>query len=579
MLAVDFKTTEASPPAAALAGRPSEEEPREPQPKVNILMVDDTPENLVALEAVLTELGQNIVKVRSGEEALRLLLKQEFAVILLDVNMPGLNGFETAQMIRQRKSTEHIPIIFVSAISTSDTHLFKGYALGAVDYIFTPVIPDVLRSKVSVFVELLKKTEEAKNQAERLRQMEEREHARQLNEASKRLELQTKQNRFFTLSVDLLAITDFEGEFKELNPAWLRVLELSEPALKSKPFWSRMDDADQAAARRAVREAISDQHPVNFEAQLACANGSYRCFAWTVAPYAADQLLYLFARDITERRRAEREINKLNADLAHRADQLESTNTELQGEIVTRKRAEGALQESNSALEAFSFSVSHDLRAPIRAMQGFANVLLEDYGNKLDEMGKECATRIVNAAERMDVLVHDLLVYSRLGHTTLDLSPVSVESAVFDALAQLEQDLKTRGASVEVKQPLPTVMGHATTLTQVLANLIGNGTKFVAPGQKPRVKVWVEEKDGHATVWIKDNGIGIAPENQSRIFRVFERLHGADDYPGTGLGLAIVRKGAERMGGQVGLESEPGQGSRFWIRLPLPASSSQAGMV
>ena len=191
----------------------------EPESKASILMVDDTPENLVALEAVLSDLGQNIVKARSGEEALRLLLRQEFAVILLDVNMPGLSGFETAEMIRQRKSTERIPIIFVSAISTSDTHLFKGYSLGAVDYIFTPVIPDVLRSKVNVFVELLKKTEEAKRQGELLRKMEEREHRQRLNEAARRIELQTKQNRFFTLSVDLLAITGYDGLFRELKPA------------------------------------------------------------------------------------------------------------------------------------------------------------------------------------------------------------------------------------------------------------------------------------------------------------------------------------------------------------------------
>ena len=150
---------------------PKREVRNELEPKVNILLVDDTPENLIALEAVLEDLGQNLVKARSGEEALRLILRQDFAVILLDVNMPGINGFETAQMIRQRKSTEHIPIIFVTAISTSDTHRFKGYSLGAVDYIFTPVIPDVLRSKVNVFVELLKKTEEAKWNAEQVRLM------------------------------------------------------------------------------------------------------------------------------------------------------------------------------------------------------------------------------------------------------------------------------------------------------------------------------------------------------------------------------------------------------------------------
>jgi signal transduction histidine kinase len=118
-----------------------------------------------------------------------------------------------------------------------------------------------------------------------------------------------------------------------------------------------------------------------------------------------------------------------------------------------------------------------------------------------------------------------------------------------------------------VKEPLPSVRGHATTLTQVLANLIGNATKFVAPQVKPHVRIWAEADRDQVTIWVKDNGIGISAENQSRIFRVFERLHGSDDFPGTGLGLAIVRKGVERMGGQVGLESEVGKGSSFWVKL------------
>jgi PAS domain S-box-containing protein len=538
-------------------------------PRVNILLVDDTPENLVALEAVLEDLGQNLIKARSGEEALRLLLKQEFAVILLDVNMPGLNGFETAELIRQRKSTEHIPIIFVSAISTSDTHLFKGYSLGAVDYIFTPVVPEVLRSKVSVFVELLKKTEEAKRQAEQLRQIEEKEHRERLNEAARRIELQTKQNRFFTLSVDLLAITDFDAMFKELNPAWQIVLGYSEAELKSRPFWDRMDDSDRALTREALSRAVKLQKPINFEAQYRCADRTYRCLSWTVAPYPAEQLLYLFARDVTEARRAEREIRKLNVDLEQRAKQLGTTNMELQNEIGTRQRAEVALHESNSALEAFSYSVSHDLRAPLRAMQGFAKVLLEDYGSVLDQMGKECAMRIVSAAERMDCLVQDLLVFSRLGHTKLDLMPVRLHESVLETLGNLEYEIKTKKASIEVREPMPTVLAHPTTLTQVLQNLIGNGLKFIPPEREPRIKVWSEVNDGHVTVWVEDNGIGIPAENQDRIFKVFERLHGADEYPGTGLGLAIVKKGAERMNGSVGVESTVGTGSRFHIRLPL----------
>ncbi len=543
-------------------------------PKVNILMVDDTPENLIALEAVLSELGQTLVKARSGEEALRLLLKQEFAVILLDVNMPGLSGFETAEMIRQRKSTEHIPIIFVSAISTSDTHLFKGYSLGAVDYIFTPVIPDVLRSKVSVFVELLKKTDEVRRQSDQLRLMEEREHAERMNEAARRIELQTKQNRFFTLSVDLLAITDFEGSIKELNPSWQRVLGFSESELKSRPFWDRMEQEDRKLACIAAQRAIGGQQAVNFETLYPCAAESPRCFSWAMAPYPAERLLYVFGRDITERRRNESEIRKLNSDLKQRADQLQSANSDLEAEVATRKRAEAALQESNSALEAFSYSVSHDLRAPIRAMQGFAKVLLEDYTEALDETGQECANRIVNAAERMDTLVNDLLVFSKLGHTTLQLTPISVCEVALEGVAQLDVELKSRNAQVEIVEPLPTVMAHGTTLVQVLVNLIANGVKFVAQGVIPQVKISSETDGDSAIISVQDNGIGIAPENNARIFRVFERLHSADDYPGTGLGLAIVRKGVERMGGTAGVESQPGKGSRFWVKLPLASTEN-----
>lgn len=566
----DVTGTSLPKPTEAPAKAPPEmDSSNKGESRVNILLVDDTPENLIALEAVLAELNQNLVKARSGEEALRLILKQDFAVILLDVNMPGLTGFETAELIRQRKSTEHIPIIFVSAISTSDTHLFKGYSLGAVDYIFTPVIPEVLRSKVSVFVELLKNREETQRQSEQLRAIEEREHQRKLNEAARRIELQTKQNRFFTLAVDLLAIADFKGYLKELNPAWSRVLGFPEEILKSKPFWDLVPEEERQEVVQHIAASARTSKNASFETRYLCSDGSDRWLSWTIAPYGAERLLYLFARDMTERKRAEQQIQKLNRDLEVRANELQSTNAELQAEIVFRKRAEAALQDSNSALEAFSYSVSHDLRAPLRAMQGFAKVLLEDYGNVLDETGRDCASRIVNASERMDTLVQDLLVYARLGHTTLDLTPIELDHVLIEILQQLEPEIRAKNVSVEVQQPLPKVLAHGVTITQVLINLLSNGIKFVAPGVDPKITVCADLEGKDALLWIKDNGIGIQPEDRTRIFRVFERLNGADIYPGTGLGLAIVRKGIERMGGQVGLDSKPGEGSHFWIRLPL----------
>ncbi len=536
--------------------------------KVNILMVDDTPENLIALEAVLTDLNQNLIKANSGDEALRLLLKQEVAVILLDVNMPGMNGFETAAMIRQRKSSEHTPIIFVSAISTTETHMYKGYALGAVDYIFTPVMPDVLRTKVAVFVELVKKTDEMRRQSERLREIEEREHKRKLLEATERLELQTKRNRFFTLSIELLAIAGYDGNFKQLNPTWQKTLGYDEDELRANPLIQFVHPDDQKKTLEDLSAAKKSGQAAYFENRLRCKTGGFRWLGWTVAPFKDEELLYLFARDITEKRHAEDEIRKLNQDLAQRASQLQTSNSELQNEIAVRKKTEEALQESNSALESFSYSVSHDLRAPLRAMQGFARVLLEDYGEQLDETGRDYAQRILSGADRMDHLIQDLLIYSRLGHAELELKGCDLEAAMEEVLSQLQSEIRDNQAEIQIKKPLHPVRGHPATIGQILCNLLSNGIKFMPPGTKPVLQVYSENRDGMVRICVKDNGIGIAPEHHARIFRVFERLHGTETYPGTGIGLAIVRKGCERMGGNAGLESKPGAGSCFWIELP-----------
>src|SRR5258708_1654591 len=159
--------------------------------KANILLVDDQPNNLLALEATLEGLGQNLVKARSGPEALKWLLNHQFAVILLDVLMPGMDGFETAELIRQREKTQRTPIIFLTAIGQNDMHMFKGYSVGAVDYLSKPVMPEILKSKVRVFVELFEKTEEVKRQAGQLREIERQEHERKLAEVKQRWEAES----------------------------------------------------------------------------------------------------------------------------------------------------------------------------------------------------------------------------------------------------------------------------------------------------------------------------------------------------------------------------------------------------
>ncbi len=286
-----------------------------------------------------------------------------------------------------------------------------------------------------------------------------------------------------------------------------------------------------------------------------------------------------------QRRRAELALQQANEVLEQRV--LERTK-QLQIEIADRTQVEAQIQqlnetlerrvsdrttqlaEANAELEAFCYSVSHDLRAPLRTMQGFTQALLEDYGEQLDQTGHDYASYIVEAAVQMDTLIGDLLAYSRLGRSEIQLQPTDLNFVVQEALKQLAAQLQERQAEVTVDYPLPQVLAHRPILVQIVTNLISNAVKFVEPGTQPKVRVSSEISPSWIRLWVVDNGIGIAPEYQERIFRVFERLHGVEIYPGTGIGLAIVRKGIERMGGQVGVQSQPGKGSQFWIDLPVP---------
>jgi PAS domain S-box-containing protein len=254
--------------------------------------------------------------------------------------------------------------------------------------------------------------------------------------------------------------------------------------------------------------------------------------------------------DITLRRQAEEKLQELLATLEHRVEERT-----------------GELAEANRQLEAFTYTVSHDLRAPLRGIQGFAEALREDYRDKLDGNGQEYLRRVEAGARRMEVLIEDLLAYSRLSRTNLSLSPVSLSTALHEAMMLLESDIRQRSAQITIPEQLPAVCAHLPTLVQVLQNLIANALKFTPPGQSPAVVITAEAEDAFVRLSIRDYGIGIEPDFFERIFQVFERLHGQDQFPGTGIGLAIVKKGVERMGGTCGVESEINRGSKFWIQL------------
>jgi two-component system CheB/CheR fusion protein len=283
---------------------------------------------------------------------------------------------------------------------------------------------------------------------------------------------------------------------------------------------------------------------------------------WRTTHQPAERELRLFdvlarqAADLIERNQAEDALRQAQSQLADRAGELER--------VVAERTIE--LREANKHLEAFVYTIAHDLRRPLRAMQGFAQVLLEEYGPGLEETGRSYAKRIEQSARFMDRLLLDLLDLSRLSHALIPLEPVSLGNLVAEVLRECEAEIQERQACIKVVSPMPSVHAHAPALGQVVTNLLTNAMKFVAPGVQPEIRIRSEEKPKAIRLWVEDNGIGIPAEFQERVFRVFERLYGTA-YPGTGIGLTIVRKGVERMGGRAGVESVPGEGSRFWIEL------------
>ena len=243
-------------------------------------------------------------------------------------------------------------------------------------------------------------------------------------------------------------------------------------------------------------------------------------------------------------------------------EELQRAREELESRVAQRT---AALQETIGELEAFSYSVSHDLRAPLRAMHGYAEALLEDEKERLSPEGKEYLSRIQRAAARLDLLIQDVLAYSKVSKGNVQLERVDILPVIEDIVRSYAQP--TESATIVIDQPMPAVLAHEAYLAQCISNILGNAIKFVAPNVRPKIHIWTESFDDRVRINFEDNGIGFAPEHKQRIFQLFGRINPEGSFPGTGIGLAIVKKAAERMGGTVGVESEPNRGSRFWITL------------
>ncbi|MUH01713.1 response regulator [Scytonema sp. UIC 10036] len=566
------------------------------EPKVNVLLVDDHPENLLALEAILDSLGQNLIRATSGAEALRHLLNQDFAVILLDVQMPDMDGFETAALIRQRERSRHTPIIFLTAYSTSDTMVYRGYSVGAVDYLFKPIEPEILKYKVSAFVDLFQKSNEVKRQAAQLALMN--------------AELRKREEMFRSLSVCSpvgIFLTDTLGKCTYINPRYQAIYGMT--------YEESLGDGWTLAIHPEDRQqVIADWYAVSSKGQEY--KGEFRILTpssverWVLmssSPMLSDEKQVIgyvgTVEDVTERKKAAEEHIKLIR------------------EQTARQEAETA----NRLKDEFLATLSHELRTPLTSILGWARLLRQ---RKLDEKAIVRALETIerNAALQAQ-LIDDILDVSRIirGKLQLNLGRVnlaSVVSAVIDSVhleaetkkIQLEyivestdsEAAKTRGQKDERKDPVQLavslrlalatfyyVLGDPNRLQQVVWNLVNNALKFTPEGGHIQVRLSMEEGIGHwalddgdssqspipntqspryIQITISDTGNGISPEFLPYVFDRFRQADGSitRNQGGLGLGLAIVRYLVEMHGGSVRAESPGiGQGATFTVRLPL----------
>ncbi len=557
---------------------------------VHILAVDDLPQKLLTMELILRQPGVAIVEARSGREALRKLLEQDFAVILLDVNMPDMDGFETARLVRQRKRSEHIPIIFVTAFS-DEMHAARGYSLGAVDYILSPVIPEVLRTKVGVFVDLYRKNEQVKRQAEQRVALAREQAARAAaEEATRRSLFLAEASTALANSLDLEAtraallrlvvpsLADLAGVtlVREPGGRWHTELAWADPAggaVRSRELGEGEgpDNELRAAVRGVLRSGkaeVADGLAVAYPPGGGDPPGDGLLRAAAVLPLVARGRTLgalTLAQGASGRRFGPADL-ALSEDLAGRAA-VALDNARLYREV----------QEADRQKNEFLAMLAHELRNPLAPIRNAVQVLQAD-GASPEQQGWARGV-IARQVQQMVRMVDDLLDVSRItrGKIALRTEPLDLASVVADAVESSRPLIQARRHELSVAVPPEPVRveGDPARLAQVAANLLNNAAKYTEEGGH----IWlsVERDGGEAVVRVRDNGVGIPAEMLPSVFEPFTQVDRSLDRSqgGLGIGLTLVRRLMELHGGRAEARSDgPGKGSEFTVRLPALAAET-----
>ena len=511
--------------------------------RVKLLLVDDDRSNLVALQAALEPLQQDLLLAEKGEEALRLCLNHQFAAILLDVRMPDMDGFETAALIRSRKSSRHTPILFLTAYR-SDEQLFRGYDLGAVDFLFKPILPEILQSKVAVFVDMHRNERLLHRQAEQLSIAEQRFRA------------------VLESAPDAMVITDEAGIIELANTrmdtmfGYVREALIGQNLRMLIPEWQPATSGEIIGARGTRIAAVPPEARLTAIRQ----NGSAFPAQITRSPFRVSGacLITTAIRDATEQVQAGRRASrKINAELEKR---------------VAERTAK--LSYSNEALRQFAWAASHDLQEPVRTVLSLSQWLSTLGENAAAPDRKRMLSAIENHAARLHQLLGGLRQYIQVselgmaGPQEAAWTLVDCNAVIRHVTANLQGLIEENQATIE-RARLPFIYGIEILLVQLFQNLVSNAIKYRSP-HPPVVRIYGEAAGSSWVFSVHDNGKGIDPKYHDYIFGVFRRL---DRDSGAGMGLAICKAVIERLGGKIWVESPPEGGSIFRFSIPAQSDS------
>lgn len=512
-----------------------------------ILIVDDKPENLFSLKTLLELNGFKVDTAENGEEALRKILKNTYAVIILDVQMPGMDGFEVAETISGYSKAKDIHIIFLSAASTEKRFITKGYTSGGVDYVTKPLDADILLLKVKTFYKLYEQKKELNDTYNSLREEVEirKETETELNNRINELRsvLESMPEIAFTLKPG--------GETEFVNEHWYNYSD-------SICHFPELHPADEVIYER-WRAGLTNGEQLVCEMRIRNINtNEFRYHMLRIIPVKQDNEIIKWVGTFTDIHAQKQANETLESRVRERTRELLAKNEELEAR--------------NLELQQFASVASHDLKEPLRKIQVFSSIIKDRFMSK-DSEAMSYMTRISDSSQRMSGLINDLLDYSSLSITSL-FEPTDLSEIISVILQDLELSIKEKNAVINVSD-MPLLDAIPGQMRQVFQNLLSNALKFSQKEKQPVINidaVYLKDPvtgEDHCRITVSDNGIGFDDRYVNKIFTLFQRLNPREAYEGTGIGLAIAKKIVDNHSGTITARSKENNGAQFIITLPL----------